>query len=45
MQGKQDIASDTKCYDVITGKQGIFFSERSHIIYHSKGLSLLIIFY
>ena len=43
MQGKRNIASDTKCYDVITGKEGIFvFSE--HIIYHSKGLSLLIIF-
>ena len=42
MQGKRNIASDTKCDDVITGKEGIFvFSEH---IYHSKGLSLLIIF-
>ena len=46
MQGKRDIESDTECYDVITGKSGKqFFAEHIHIIYHSKGLSLLIIFY
>ena len=39
-QGKRDITSDAKRYYVITGRQGKFFSEDSHIIYHSKGLSL-----
>ena len=45
IQGKRDFESDTKCYDVITGKQGKFFSSKhSHVIYYSKGLSLLTCF-
>ena len=32
MQGKRDITSYTKCYDVIAGRQGkYFFSKHSHI--------------
>ena len=45
LQGKRDTTLDTKYYDVIAGGQGNFFSEHSHIIYHSKGLSVLINFY
>ena len=46
MHGRRDITSYEKCYDVITGKQGkMFFAEHSHIIYQSKALSLMIIFY
>ena len=44
MQGKWDIASDIKCYNVIS-REKFFSSEHSYIIYHSKGLSSLIIFW
>ena len=43
IQGKRDITSDAKRYDVITVGKKVFF-EHSHIIYHSRDLSLLIIF-
>ena len=52
MHGKRDIASDTKCYYVITGKQpgkkkdfAEHFAENFAYIYRSNALSMLIIFY
>ena len=42
--GKTRYTSDRKCYDVIAGRRRKNL-EHSHIIYHSKGLSLFIICY